>query len=331
MRGRDAEPATSSFEAAVVAGGERVVALMQRTERELTSAAGGYSVELSTHALGTLTAGGKRLRPLLVFLCGVPAASDALVRMGAAVELVHMATLVHDDVVDAAPLRRGQPTVFASAGPVVATATGDFLLSRALRLLAANGDSAQLRVLSDACLALSQGEFAQRADVFAAGIEESRYLLRCDLKTARLFSAACTLGGLAAERPRDQVELLSSFGVTVGLAFQMLDDVLDVSGPAELTGKRRGTDLLEGTTTLPLILAREIDPLLRGLELREIRDPARAELVCDRIAATGALERARARATEMIAEAKASLEGGLDSELRSALDLVADGIVERYA
>lgn len=328
-RGGEAEPATSVFEAVIVAGGQRVGGLMERAESELRAACDGYGPELTEHALGTLSAGGKRLRPLLVFLCGTPSDDQRLVNAATAVELVHMATLVHDDAVDAAPLRRGRPTVFASAGRGAAVATGDLLLSRALQVITENGDAEQTRVLAEACLALSQGEFAQRHDAFRADVTLERYLHRCDLKTGRLFAGACVLGALSASRGEAEVAALERFGAKVGLAFQMLDDVLDVSGPPERTGKRPGTDLLEGTTTLPLILAREADPSLAELDLVGI-DEAEAGAVCDRIAATGALDRARDRATSLVAEAKQDT-AGIDPELRAALDLVADGVVSRYA
>jgi geranylgeranyl pyrophosphate synthase len=330
-RGTEAEPATSSFEAVIVAGGARVADLLEHAEQELEAAVRGFGPTLADHSLATLSAGGKRLRPLLVFLCGTPSSTEELVRVGVAVELLHMATLVHDDVVDAAPLRRGQPTVVASAGRGAALRAGDFLFARALSVLAHNDDAEQSQVLADACLALAQGEFAQREDAYAPAVSEERYLHRCDLKTARLFSAACMLGALACERGPQQVRLLGGFGRSVGVAFQILDDVLDVSGPVERTGKRRGTDLLEGTTTLPLILARQRDSVLRELDLRELRDdPGRAELVCDRIAATGALVEARRRALKLVSEATASLEGQIDAELAQALATVADGVVDRY-
>ncbi len=124
---------------------------------------------------------------------------------------------------------------------------------------------------------------------------------------------------------------LGDFGRRIGLAFQLLDDVLDVQGPAERTGKHRGTDLLDGTVTLPLILAREADPALATLDLRAIVTPQAAEAVCDAIAATGALETARARALALVAEAKAELPVDLPSAQRRALDLVADGVVNRYS
>ncbi|HEV2061570.1 MAG TPA: polyprenyl synthetase family protein, partial [Solirubrobacteraceae bacterium] len=159
----------------------------------------------------------------------------------------------------------------------------------------------------------------QREDAFDATVSVERYLLRCELKTAALFEAACELGALAAGR---EVAALAAFGRRIGLAFQLLDDVLDVSGPAQRTGKHRGADLLDGTITLPFILAGlEVDP-------RSVTSPAQAEEVCDRIAATGALEESRARALAIVEEAKAELP---DLPQRRALALVADGVVERYS
>ena len=124
-------------------------------------------------------------------------------------------------------------------------------------------------MLSGASSALAEGELLQREDAWNVGVSRERYEHRCDLKTARLFQAACELGALEGAAP---VDVLGRFGRRIGLAFQLLDDVLDVSGPAERTGKHRGTDLLDGTVTLPLILARERDPALRSLDLRERAD-----------------------------------------------------------
>jgi geranylgeranyl pyrophosphate synthase len=158
-----------------------------------------------------------------------------------------------------------------------------------------------------------------------------RYLHRCELKTARLFEAACRLGALEAPgQPQPPPEPLGRFGRAIGLAFQLLDDVLDVSGPPERTGKARGTDLLDGTVTLPLILARERDGRLADLDLRDVATPADAETLCQRIEASGALDEARRDALSIVADAKSSLPD-LPERQRMALELVADGVVERYA
>jgi geranylgeranyl pyrophosphate synthase len=298
-------------------------ARLAEVERRLVEESAARSGALGEDAAATLAAGGKRLRPMLVLLCAGADGGEEAVRAAAAVELVHMASLVHDDVLDAAPLRRGHPTVVASSGRSRAVAAGDLLFSRAFALLAEAGDERAVALLAEASAALARGELAQREDAFNSTIDERRYLERCRLKTAKLFECACLLG-------RDTEEM-AEFGGAIGLAFQLLDDVLDVSGPPERTGKARGTDLLDGTVTLPLILAAESDPALREVDLRTL-DASGAEALCDRIAATGALEQVRSRALEMVATAKRQLGvAAFDSEQRHLLGLVADGVVQRYS
>ncbi len=323
---------------------------MARTEEHLERVAAEAGAPLAEHATATVLAGGKRLRPLLVVLSATAAgdgrplvAEDelGLVRAAVAVELVHSATLVHDDVIDGARLRRGHPSVVAQAGRRAAIATGDLLFSRAFAELARNGDVEQLRALSDASSALAAGELLQREDAYAARVAVERYLRRCELKTAALFEAACRLGALVASARNggapggggpsgSLADGLGAFARRIGLAFQLLDDVLDVSGPVERTGKPRGTDLLDGTVTLPLILARARDARLEALDLASLEGPEQAEEVCDAIAATGALEDAREQALALVAEAKAMLPELLPGGRAVLLDLVADAVVERY-
>jgi geranylgeranyl pyrophosphate synthase len=323
----------ASVESLVQAAGSHVPALMHALEERLAALSGGHGEALARHGGDTIAAGGKRLRPLLVFIVAgdLPGAPVGLVRAAVAVELIHSATLVHDDVLDGAELRRGRPTVVATAGRGVATATGDLLFSRAFAELAGNQRADEVQVLSDASSALVQGELLQRADAFQSAVTVERYLARCELKTARLFEAACRLGALESPgRPQPPSDSLGRFGRAIGLAFQLLDDVLDVSGPPERTGKARGTDLLDGTVTLPLILARERDATLAALDLRRVATAADAEEVCQRIERAGALDEARRRALAIVAEAKAELPD-LPERQRAALELVADGVVERYA
>ncbi len=216
------------------AGGVELSRLMHRTESRLAEVAEGHGADLSAHASGTLSAGGKRLRPLLVFLCasdGEPALPAAV-----AVELLHMATLVHDDVLDRAELRRGRPTVFSTGGREAATATGDLLFSRAFAELTTTGSAEAVRVLSSASDGLVRGELMQRADAWSTDVTPERYLERCRLKTATLFEAACRMGALLGGEP-EAAEALGRFGDRIGLAFQLLDDVLDVSGPAGAHGQ----------------------------------------------------------------------------------------------
>lgn len=318
-----------TVEAVVQAGGAHVAGLMERLEERLVELVSGHGALLARHAGETIAAGGKRLRPLLVFVAAgrEPPYPERLVRAAVAVELIHSATLVHDDVLDAAALRRGRPTVVATAGREIATATGDLLFSRAFADLAANRHPDQIRVLSAASSALARGELLQRADAFDVGVSLRRYVKRCELKTARLFQAACELGALEAGGP---TATLGAFGRRIGLAFQLLDDILDVSGPPERTGKDPGTDLLDGTVTLPLIIARDRDRELAAVDLHAVRGPLDAGRLCARIEATGALNDAKARALAIVATAKRQLPE-LPPEQRHVLELVADGVVERYS
>ena len=316
---------------------------MGEVEARLGRLVRGHGEALAADAAATLEAGGKRLRPILVLLSAGPDSGEEATRAATAIELVHMATLVHDDVLDAAPLRRGHPTVFAASGPGRATAVGDLLFSRAFAELAgpeaqpgedaatAGGRRAcaerQVALLAGASVALALGELTQRRDAFDVGLAPERYMQRCLLKTARLFECACTVGRAdpAADEP------LTRFGREIGLAFQLLDDVLDVTGPPERTGKARGTDLLDGTVTLPLIWAREADPSLAEVELRGLDAPG-AEQLCDRIAATDALEQVREEAHARVEAAKTLIAAApLEEHQRELLTLVADGVVERYS
>jgi geranylgeranyl pyrophosphate synthase len=337
---------TDAVEAIMRSGGSGLRERMARIEAHLEAVTAQAGAPLSLHATATVLAGGKRLRPLLVVLAaealGGPGpqsnghldrqeGEQGLVRAAVAVELVHSATLVHDDVIDGAQLRRGHPTVVARAGREMAIATGDLLFSRAFAELARNGDAAQLQALSDASSALAEGELLQREDAYAPHVAVERYLRRCELKTAALFEAACRLGALVGREGTNALAgALGAFARRIGLAFQLLDDVLDVSGPVERTGKSRGTDLLDGTVTLPLILARERDAALASFDLASLQGPEQAEALCERIAATGALQEARERALGLVAAAKASLPGSLPAGRSVLLDLVADAVVERY-
>ncbi|MGK2879054.1 MAG: polyprenyl synthetase family protein [Solirubrobacterales bacterium] len=324
---------TRAFQALAATVGESITSRLVDVEQRLTEIVEAREPGATEPALVTLSSGGKRLRPLLVLTCGAidhaaPEQESALISAGAAVELIHMATLVHDDVLDDADLRRGKPTVFAEHGRAAATQTGDLLFALAFVELTASGDRAQVRTLSDASSGLAQGELLQREDAWDATVTRERYMRRCTLKTARLFEAAAQLGAHAGGRS-ELAEQFGSFGSKVGLAFQLADDVLDVVAPTEQTGKTRGADLLDGTVNLPLIVAAERDPALADLDLRAIHTPEQAGHVCDRIAATGAPDEVLTEARGLVEEAKGLLGPELSRAERQVLSSIADQAVGR--
>jgi geranylgeranyl pyrophosphate synthase len=249
-----------------------------------------------------LNAGGKRLRPLLVFFSTPPDESPS-VASGVAVELVHMATLVHDDLIDGAEFRRGRASAWSAYGPAAARATGDYLFARAFAELAATGDEQAVSLLADAALCLARGEAMQRRQAHDPETTVEAYLERCGLKTGKLFEAACLLGA-GADRTH-----LGAFGLALGIAFQITDDILDCAGETVETGKIAGVDLREGTPTLPLILAAREDEVVR----RALAGgPLEGALV--RVAATGAIDQAREVALDYARRAGACLNGELRRE-----------------
>jgi geranylgeranyl pyrophosphate synthase len=268
---------------------------LEQLESSLSEAVardGGVVAEIGAEALA---AGGKRLRPLLVYLTA-PADREPPVTAGVAVELVHMASLVHDDLIDGAAYRRGRASAWSSFGPEAARAAGDYLFARAFAELAAMGDVRGLAVLADACLCLARGEAMQRTQAHDPDVPVSAYLERCALKTGKLFEASCVLGGGDTS--------LAEFGLALGVAFQIADDILYCAGSPLETGKVAGTDLREGTPTLPLLLAARTDPVVRAALLG---GPLDGVLV--RVGESGALERSRRLADRYAERARRALEG----------------------
>jgi geranylgeranyl pyrophosphate synthase len=256
-----------------------------------------------------LAAGGKRLRPLLVYL-SAPERPPPL-EAGVAVELVHMATLMHDDLIDGARIRRGRASAWSAYGPDAARATGDYLFARAFAEIARTGDARAVSILADATLCLARGEAMQRAQRYDADTTVEAYLERCALKTGKLFEAACRLA-----------EGSGAFGLALGIAFQITDDILDCAGVTFETGKISGTDLREGTPTLPLLLAAARDDAVR----QALAGGPMAEGVLLRVASTGALEESREVALAYARSARVCLNGELHHE---ELESLTNAIVDR--
>jgi geranylgeranyl pyrophosphate synthase len=301
-------------------------------EGRLRLAVGDGVPEVAVPGADTLAAGGKRLRPLLVFCCSPTGADpgEDLLRAAASVELVHMATLVHDDLLDGATMRRGRTTVAAALGGDAAVQVGDFLFARAFAELAGAGVPDAVRVLAGAALDLSLGELLQGRAAFDLALPEADYLERVRRKTASLFAAACRLGAMVGGAGPEAQDRLAAFGENVGMAFQIFDDILDVAGAPAATGKRRGADLRDGTVTLPVIYALRAEPALAG-DLRGAHDEGEIDVLCDRIAAHPGCAAARERALAYVAAARDALDGPLDGADGVALGAIADGVVDRYS
>jgi len=291
-----------------------LAAYMAELEARLVQAVGrrpGFAAEVAAEALA---AGGKRLRPLLCFLASPRAESDPPAAAGVAVELVHMATLVHDDLVDGARMRRGVPSAWSVFGPAAALSAGDYLFACAFAELSATGDSAAVEHLADACLALARGEAMQRSQTRKPETTIDDYLERCALKTGKLFEAACRLG--SGGDPD-----LGAYGLALGIAFQIADDILDCAGQTQETGKIPGTDLREGTPTMPLLLAAQQDEVVRRALAGGPLDGA---LV--RVAGTDALARSREAALDYAAKARSCVAS---APHREELEALTYAVVDR--
>ncbi len=284
-------------------------AYLDEVEERLANAVSAYPGLVRRVSEGAIAAGGKRLRPALSFLAS-PRRAPAPLASGVAVELVHMATLVHDDLIDGAAVRRGHAAAWKEHGADAAKAAGDHLFARGFSVLAEDGDPQRISVLAEAALALARGEALQRLQLHDPETTVEAYLERCALKTGKLFEAASVLGGGSGE-----------YGLLLGIAFQIADDILDCTGETIETGKVPGTDLRDGTPTLPLLLAAREDPFVRAALAGGSRDGA---LV--RVAATGALERSRETALDYARRARAHLGR---AERREELEALAEAVVER--
>ncbi len=305
--------------------------------------------DVSAAALRPIAAGGKRLRPLLVRATRplaleldehAAAAFDACsVRAAASVELIHTASLVHDDLLDGANLRRGEPTIGAVDGRDVAIGAGDLLFSLAFETLVECRElidetrvQRAVRVLARASRTLAEGEALQARQERDPHLAESAYLDRCAMKTGVLFEASLQLGAIIGGASLDDVDVLGRFGRTVGVAFQVADDVLDCGAPEveAVLGKRPGADLRDGTITLPMLRAVQHDvslatPLSAGIADDDV------EPLLARIRATGALDESVAAAHRLHDDALRLLDELGDRFDRAALELVATTSVDRLS
>ncbi|MCD9005281.1 polyprenyl synthetase family protein [Luteimonas sp. XNQY3] len=281
-----------------------------------------------------VSAGGKRLRPMLVMLAGRATGTVGAEhhQLAAIVEFIHTSTLLHDDVVDESDLRRGRSTANAIWGNAASVLVGDFLYSRSFQLMVELDRMPVMRILADTTNRIAEGEVLQLLHVRNPDTDEAAYLKVIERKTAVLFAAGTQLGALASGADEATQQALHDYGMQLGYAFQIADDVLDYSGDADALGKNLGDDLAEGKATLPLIHAMaQATPELRA-RLRTIVETGDTDALPEVLAAieaAGSLDYSRARALEYAEAAERALAGLGDNDAVAALRGLARYAVER--
>ena len=287
--------------------------------------------QISAHIIGS---GGKRLRPMLHLLAARACAyrGNGHILLAALIEFIHTSTLLHDDVVDESDLRRGRKTANAVWGNAASVLVGDFLYSRSFQMMVELDDMRIMCILADTTNRIAEGEVLQLLNIGNADTTEQAYLDVIERKTAVLFSAATRLGAVLAGLPSEQEEALAQYGLHLGYAFQIADDVLDYVSDADTLGKNIGDDLAEGKPTLPVIHAIAHSPPGQAASLRRAIESGGLDSLDNIIAAirdSGAIEHARSRAEHYAQAARSTLSALPASPARDALSLLADPSVNR--
>ena len=306
----------------------------QAVNREITARLQSDVALVNSVAHYIVGGGGKRLRPLITLLaaraCGYR--GDRHIITAAIIEFIHTATLLHDDVVDASDLRRGQDTANSVFGNEASVLVGDFLYSRAFQLMVQVGQMRIMDVLADATNVIAEGEVLQLMNCKDPDTTEQRYMDVIYRKTARLFEAGAQIGAILADQTRAVEEALVEYGRELGLAFQLVDDALDYDANVGELGKQVGDDLAEGKPTLPLIHALQRgSPKEQVMIRRAIEQGGRQNIraIQSAIQSTGALAYTVSRARDCAVRARAALEPVPDSPYKSALLALSDFAVER--
>jgi octaprenyl-diphosphate synthase len=319
---------------AIIAPVKDDLALLERDLRASLSVDSPLILAITEHLLNRR---GKRVRPALVFLSArangpLPAAA---VEAGMAIELIHTATLLHDDVVDESPNRRGQESVNTKWNNLTSVLMGDYLFSKAFHLLVRIGSPGLMTAVSAATERVSLGELIEIQEAHNFEIDEADYLEIIDAKTASLFAASCEAGAILADTGPSTRERLRDYGSEIGTAFQISDDMLDLFGSQEKTGKTAGNDIKEGRVTLPLIFALDKAPARERAEMLKIlgngSGTSHIDKVRDFVREMGGVEYARRRAMEIEQNARRHITDLADSPYKSALLELARFVVSREA
>jgi octaprenyl-diphosphate synthase len=307
---------------------------MQRVDALIRQRLSSDVVLINQIADHIIASGGKRLRPMLHVLAAGAAGyrGDEHTKLAAIIEFIHTSTLLHDDVVDESDLRRGRKTANALWGNAASVLVGDFLYSRSFQLMVELDDMRIMRILADTTNTIAQGEVLQLLNIGNADVDEAAYLAVIERKTAVLFAAATELGGILGGLPENQIAALREYGMQLGYAFQIADDLLDYVSDADTLGKNIGDDLAEGKPTLPVIYALEKSTPEQAQSLRHAIERGGLDSL-DRIIAairdSGALERTHQRAVSHADAAREALQALPSSSHRDALLALAAYAVER--
>lgn len=304
---------------------------IQLIEDELNQSLDTKQSLLQESSVHLLHAGGKRIRPVFVLLGGKNGTYDLerLKQVAVALELIHMATLVHDDVIDHADTRRGQPTVKAKWDNRVAMYTGDYILAKAVHIIGQIKDSRIHQIFAKAINEMCLGEIEQIRALYRWDQNLRTYLLRIKRKTALLMAVSCQLGGLACGVSDAQSKALYHFGYYVGMAFQITDDILDFTGTEKELGKPAGSDLMQGNITLPVIDALGRDAQLRQTIIREFeqKNPDMPTII-KLIKKSGGIDKARDLAYQYLTKARESL-GLLENDRSRDMFLKITNFIEK--
>ncbi|MGH2726579.1 MAG: polyprenyl synthetase family protein [Actinomycetota bacterium] len=300
--------------------------LVEQTLRDAVDSSDPFVHEAASHLL---EAGGKRFRPMLVLLSGHlgDAKDPRLIPCAAAIELTHLATLYHDDVIDEALVRRGAPSANVRFDNSVAILTGDYLFARSSSLAADLGSYVS-RVLADTIGLLCEGQIMETDHAGTDRQTVERYLAVVERKTAALLATSCRLGAWLAGVPEEQVEAVAEFGRSVGVAFQLSDDVLDITGREEESGKTPGTDLREGVWTLP-VLETFAGRVPGGQQLRSRLSAGEVEAALELLRTNGSVDVALGAVSDWASQAKRALGAIPESAGRTALERLADFLIGR--
>jgi heptaprenyl diphosphate synthase len=313
---------------------EPIVGDLQEFERRLVDSIAADLGPMASAMEHIVKAGGKRLRPALVILSGRlgDAEPNAIFNIAMGIEFIHTATLVHDDLIDNSPTRRGIRTIHEALGPNPAIIIGDYYFAKGANLLSSIGSPAIDSAISHAVMTICMGELLQMTSRNDYDQTVESYYRKIERKTATLVSTCCYAGGVVSRQADDRIAALRRYGYNLGMAFQIVDDVLDYVATSDEMGKPVGADLRQGTVTLPLMLALH-DPaagpkLRRILERHELSDSDYDDVVV-LVRESPAIEAAERHAHTFAAQARAELSPSADSAARTTLERICDYVVER--